>query len=68
MNLKQTHLLLNKARLKKTPTMHRDIFRLQLTNNTRLIERLRPWQNAIYFGYNVKIRIMRNIFEPTLPL
>ena len=41
----------------KTPAMHRDIFGLQLTNNRRLIENLPPWQIAIYFGYNVKIRI-----------
>ena len=41
----------------KTPGMHRDMFHLQLTNNRRLIESLPPWQNAIYFGYNVKIRI-----------
>ena len=35
--------------------MHQDIFRLQLTNNRRLIKNLPPWQNAIYFdGYNVK--------------
>ena len=39
--------------------MHRDIFRLQLTNNRRLIENLPPWQNVIYFGYNVKFRILR---------
>ena len=40
----------------KTPPMHRDIFRLQLTNNRRLIENLPPpWLNAIYIGYNVKI-------------
>ena len=48
--------------------MHRDTYRLQLTNNRRLIENLPPWQNATYFGYNVKIRIYRNIFEYTLPL
>ena len=47
--------------------MHRDMFLLRLTNNTRLIEKISPWQNAIYFGYNVKIRIKRNIVEPTLP-
>ena len=38
--------------------MHRDIFRrFQLTNKRRLIGNFPPWQNAIHFGYNVKIRI-----------
>ena len=41
----------------KTPAMHRDIFRLQLTNNGRLIDSP-PWQNAIYFGYNVKSSVI----------
>ena len=34
--------------------MHRDFFGLQLTYNRRLVENLPPWQNAIYFGYNVE--------------
>ena len=31
----------------KAPAMHRDIFRLLLANNRRLIENLHPWENAI---------------------
>ena len=54
--------------INKMPAMHRNIFCLQLTRKRRLIENLPLWQNAIYFRYNVKIRIKRNIFEPTLPL
>ena len=47
--------------------MHRNTFHLQLANNRHLIEKLLAfWENAIYFGNNIKTRMKRNFFKSQL--